>query len=820
MPLKQLVFLLFFILGMATRSQGQNIKLKGRVSNAKLEPLSFVTVQIKGLQIGTRTDDKGEYQFMLEEGEYELVFSLLGYEKQTLKFILDKQTTTQHIILNESTSSINDVRIIAQKKDQAEQIIRNVIQQKEKNTQAIKSYAVDLYIKATEEREELLSAKRQRKLLADTTRKNMDTIPNMSINEVLLTLHYQYPDKMKETRTAVSRRGRQAGLFFLSTTDGDFSLYNNLIKIPALSEMPMLSPISYSGLIAYKYKTKQIIRKKDHSIYIIQFSPTKLGNALVQGEVEIIDTSWAIVNFHYSFPSFHMAEYSYFEVFQENNLVNDKAWLPSKQEFIYIAKQKRSSNNGRTIALYDNYKLDTTFKARYFNTEISSTSASAYEKDSNFWNTVRKVPLSDAEIKYIKKSDSIYNATHSKTYLDSVDKAENKIKILKILVLGINHQNHVRKENWYIFPLLNAYRPLMPGGARIGTGGSYNRQFENKKAISLSADITYGIRNRDFMGELRLFHLYNPFSRGSFSIAAGKSFDLIFNGDSYVNLFRRNNFYIKNRIEANHSIELLNGLVLQTGFEFAERKSINTLNLSRTFDTLFKGSEFFTDPIDFEPYNALYTTLTVEYTPFQTYIREPKEKIILGSKYPTLYVTWRKGIPSIFQSKINFDYLEFGMYQKLKLGLAGISQFRLYSGEFVTRKDLPYVDYKFISRGNPYLFNNPLRSFQALDSTFPIFRRYYEGHYLHAFNGSILNKIPLLKKLKLLEVAGGGVLLVPERKLNYIEGFVGIERIVPIFKEQFKIGLYFVGSMANKYNNPFQLKFGLDQYNRRKNSWY
>ena len=174
----------------------------------------------------------------------------------------------------------------------------------------------------------------------------------------------------------------------------------------------------------------------------------------------------------------------------------------------------------------------------------------------------------------------------------------------------------------------------------------------------------------------------------------------------------------------------------------------------------------------------------------------------------------------MLESVVDFDYLEFGCFQKVKLGLAGISQFRVFSGSFLTKKDLRYIDYKFISRGNPGLFNNPLLSFQALDSTFPIFHRFYEGHYIHHFNGSLINKIPFVKKLKLLEVAGGGLLYVPERKLRYAEAYAGIEKVVPLFREKFKFGMYYVVSAANQQNRPYQLKFGLDMFDRRKNTWH
>ncbi len=69
-------------------------------------------------------------------------------------------------------------------------------------------------------------------------------------------------------------------------------------------------------------------------------------------------------------------------------------------------------------------------------------------------------------------------------------------------------------------------------------------------------------------------------------------------------------------------------------------------------------------------------------------------------------------------------------------------------------------------------------AFQSLDSTFPVFYRFYEGYFVHDFNGAIINKIPLLKKLQLREVAGAGFLIATERDLRYAETFAGIERIL------------------------------------------
>ncbi len=802
---------------LSIEAASQQYLLSGKVTDAQLEPISYVTVQIKGLQIGTRTDDKGHYEFQLEEGEYEIVFSLVGFKKQSIKFIHKKNGEPQNVILQNDAKSLNEVKIVSFKKDRAEEFIRNVIRKKDTIQNAARTFTTNVYIRATEENEITLSRKKREKLSDSALAVLENKLPDMSMSEVSIKLDYAYPNKVKENRIGVKNRGNTENLFFLTTTNGDFSLYHSLVKIPALSETPMLSPISYSGLIAYKYKTVSIAKRNTHTIYTISFTPTKLGNALLTGEVQIVDTSWTIIYSRFTFPKYHMPEYDYFEAIIKNEFVDEKAWLPTRQEFNYLTKNGKNKSSGRTVAVYSDYKVDPSFGKKYFNNEVSSTTLEAYKKDTNFWNEARKEPLTQNEVKYIIKSDSIYRAVNSKPYLDSIDRRRNKITLLRVLVLGVENYNRKRERTISFAPLISSFRPLLPGGTRVGTSVGYLKIFENKTSININVDATYGILNKDIMGGFMLQHIYNPFSQGYYVINGGRAFDLVFNGDAWVNLFRRSNIYLKNTLEIEHGLELINGLVLRNTVEFAQRKSINDLTLSRKYDSLLS---FDNEPIDFDPYNAFYASIKLEYTPFQMYIREPRQKIILGSNYPTIYAKWRKGIPGIIKSEINFDYVEFGIFQKLKLGLAGISQYQLYSGEFITKKELQFIDYKFISRGNPFFFNNPLRSFQALDSTFPIFKRFYEGHYLHHFNGALINKIPFLKKLNILEVAGGGILFVPERKLNYIEGYVGIEKIIRIWRERFKVGFYAVGSLANKYNNPYQIKIGLNQFNKRSNSWY
>jgi hypothetical protein len=500
--------------------------------------------------------------------------------------------------------------------------------------------------------------------------------------------------------------------------------------------------------------------------------------------------------------------------------VNNKAWMPVRQEFTYLTKAGKSKQSGRTIALYSDYNVDTSFAKKHFTTEVSSTAQEAYQRDSSFWTTVRKEPLTEKELRFIQYRDSVVRAHTTIAYQDSVERFNNKITLKKIFLDGISQYNW-RKERQMIFPTIpDFYQPIQFGGARIATHFYMNKRYKNKKFITLNAQADYGLRNKDLNGFVGFSKLYNPFSRGTYYVSVGRDFGQIFNGDAWINQLKRSNVYLKEGVEFSHSLELANGLVLRNRFELTARKSVAGYKVNDKVDSVLGNTLTNNHAVYFPSYNAFYNTIGLDFTPRQKYIREPKEKVILGSSWPTFSVTWRKGVKGFLNSDIDFDYIEYGISQKLKMGLAGEASYSFISGSFYSKNDLRLVDYKFMRQGDPLLFSNPTKTFQALDSSFPIFKRFYEGHYLHQFHGAIVNKIPLLKKLNLLEVGGGGILYAPERDLKYAELFFGLEKIIRFWRDRYKVGGYVVGSVANQFRNPVQFKISIEKFDRRKNSWY
>lgn len=79
------MMLILSALLIATILQAQTIKLSGKISNSKNEPLAGVSIKIVGAAGGTTTDLEGRFSISLTPGKkYELQISAIGYETKSI----------------------------------------------------------------------------------------------------------------------------------------------------------------------------------------------------------------------------------------------------------------------------------------------------------------------------------------------------------------------------------------------------------------------------------------------------------------------------------------------------------------------------------------------------------------------------------------------------------------------------------------------------------------------------------------------------------------------------------------------------------------
>ncbi|HZH38402.1 MAG TPA: DUF5686 and carboxypeptidase regulatory-like domain-containing protein, partial [Flavisolibacter sp.] len=663
-------FLLFAIL-FASSAGAQVVRVYGKITNTSMEPLADVSVHLKTSSVGTLSKEDGSYELFISKGSYEIVVSMVGYRTMILPVVVNDELLQNIALVNdEEKNTLSEVVVKVKLKDRAEEIMRKMVEKKDSVSHVVGSYSYKAYIKAIQ-KDSLLAAKED-SVLAEPTL--------VTIKEIFLQVDRDVSNRIKEQRLGVKTSGAEKVLFYTTTTDGNFNFYDNLIQIPRLSPTPFVSPVSSTGLLSYRFKTIRIERRGREKLYTISVRPKALTNATMEGELTVSDSTWNILYARFRFPAYHIPDYDFFEVEQQYDLIAGKAWMLNQQKFTYHSDGKRNRVSGQTIVNYSDYELDKQFDRRHFNSEVSVTTETAYNQDSAFWKSARKEILSAREAGFIRNRDSVFAVTLTDAYRDSMAGEINKITWKKVGFFGQTLYDRHKERSWYLPPIISLYSPFAFGGGRINANVGYGKFFHSRKNIFVNTSLSYGLRNKDINGSLDLNRMYNPFNRGYYTISARREFQFIFEGDAYINMIKRSNIFLNNEFGVGHGLEIFNGLFLRNEINIALRRSVSNYKTGNLVDSLLGGVLDDNKPIPFEPYNAFYGKVRLEYTPFQQYRREPREKIILGSKWPTVFVEWRKGIPNILASDVDFDYLEGGLQQQLNLGLLGITKYTVKTG--------------------------------------------------------------------------------------------------------------------------------------------
>ena len=263
-----------------------------------------------------------------------------------------------------------------------------------------------------------------------------------------------------------------------------------------------------------------------------------------------------------------------------------------------------------------------------------------------------------------------------------------------------------------------------------------------------------------------------------------------------------------------HSVELFNGFYLDVTGEFIETSPITNYEFGEWSSDLIENNV----PRSFEVYQIFRLYTEIQYTPFQKYITEPKQKIVLGSKWPSFSLLYEKGVPGVFGSDINFDYLRVNVLQDFKLKTFGTSTYKVQFGKFLTKESLTYEVKKNYPRGDRWFFSSPMQN-QLQNFTLLSEEWSFDAHYVHHFNGAIVNYIPLIKKLRIHTLAGLNYLYVADNDYHYADFYFGLERVIRLQRQRFRLGVYFVyGGSSYQLSKP-TIQFAINHYNKREKSW-
>ena len=214
---KQLITILLVFFSLPVISQS----VSGYVLDENNNPLPFVNIYLKYQnRQGTTTDNDGKYFMQLPNGQYTLVFSILGYEKKEVEVtITHNNDVTQNVWLKPSSVALNEMVVKAKRRDPAYEIIKQAIANKSKYLNQIDSLYYEAYIKAKESAEmtEKAKEKQEKKAAKQKTKKRkqhpegidtafaepknpeLDSLNKLRLRiaEILLDVYFVYPNKTK-----------------------------------------------------------------------------------------------------------------------------------------------------------------------------------------------------------------------------------------------------------------------------------------------------------------------------------------------------------------------------------------------------------------------------------------------------------------------------------------------------------------------------------------------------------------------------------------------------------------------------------------------
>lgn len=818
--------ILFLFLAMFLSAGVSAARLSGRVTDQNNQPLGFLTVYIEGTTNGTTTNVNGEYFFELKDGFYHVVFRYIGYRTETRNVEIRGNDVKLDVQMQPQAYRLAEVDVHGSGEDPAYPIIRNAQRMRKFYLTQAEKYSCKVYIKGMNYVENLPKTVLGRNIEVEGLDENRSGIVYLS--ESVSRFHFQAPDKRRETVISSKVSGKSQAFTWNSAIDFDYNFYEPSIDV-TFAERNFVSPIAPTAMMHYRYKLAGAYFEDTVLVNKIQVIPRVKGAPVYEGFIYIQENTWRIhgVEFYLT----REANIEFLDTLRITQVyipVTKEIWMKGTQrfDFGFDVKLIGIKGHGYFTGIYSDYDLGVEYGKKFFKGEKLKVEENSNKRSEEYWNEVRLVPLTPLEIADYRTKDSIEVLKESKVYTDSVDRRRNKYRPSNFF-FGYTMVNTHKNTRWNIPTLFEILQFNTVEG--IVVSPLYSVEWENKEKknrLRFNNAFRYGFSSEKFYGKFGFNYRFNAINRMNVRAELGKFVSQFneseplkpFMNTAYTLLLEKNYLKIfeKTFFNAGWGRELFNGFTLNAGFEYALRKPLmNTNEISQIYVDR-KGNEFTSnnpqnpanDAPAFVPYRSFNFNLNVRIRFGQKYYLYPNEKFSSSSVYPVLRIAYEKGLPGLFGSATNFDFVRVAVEDDMKLGVFGTSEYAVSVGKFFNANTVPFVDYRHFMTSEVILAPQQLSAFRAM----PYYRlstinEYLEAHYEHHFNGFLFGTIPVWKKLGWQPVAGAHFLGVVERNGQsgtlYFEITAGLEHI-------FKIGrVDFVAAFENKHKTRTAIRLSM-----------
>jgi hypothetical protein len=578
------------------------------------------------------------------------------------------------------------------------------------------------------------------------------------------------------------------------------SFYENSVSLPkSFNPRGFVSPISDGALSFYPYTFLGSFIESNTIINRIQVIPKRKWEPLFNGYIQIVENSWEIHSVDLKVDKTAQLELAHeVRIQQQNRLINPGYWLLTSQTIYLDIKIFGFDAAGYFSSTYSNYEFFDKADKKIFGNTLIRYRPESNKRPRTYWDSTRTIALLPEEkIDYAKK-DSLEKLRESMSYLDSLDRIQNKITWFGLMVNGQTISRRSKRLSFSYDPLLKSISYNTVEGLSLQASGTFRKSLNNEKRISFTPVIRYGVGNghlNSFLssdyrfGAKHIQHLTASVGKRIFQFNNANPIPQIMNtvatlstGNNYMKLYEAEFFqlgYSRNWGKGWRSVVALN---------YQDRRALENLpstqlwisDSKRAYVSPNFPTEIAANNID--PHQAFSVQAEIVFQPNTRNIELPDRVITTSSKSPRFKLQLAKGIRDFMGSDVDYFKWRFSILDEFNFNLAGTLKINLGIGGFANANAVTLPDFNHISgnltrKANPYVESFQVATFYALSNRD---RFYGFAHGEYALNGMLTNKIPGIRKLNLRMVVGANMMWLDSK--NYQEVFWGIDNVFKVFR--------------------------------------
>ena len=742
------------------------VHLRGQVIDAETgKGIQGVTVALRPEGPATVTDSAGNYQISSRQNPSQIEFRTLGY--LTLSQSIEPSMRQLDVRMEVDVTQLSDIVINQRGKyknrdNPAVALLRKVIEAKPRHRLGRFAYEqINTYEKNMLALSEVPGFIQKNWVTKGYSFifDNIDTtlIPGYRLLPALLeeTSAIQYGGTaLPGTRTQVlARKMTELNPRFVDNTQlrsylsffqEELDLYSKDIKIAGKA---FLSPIADSGPYFYRYFITDTLDNQGKRYAEVTFVPRNRKSYLFSGKMQIDLENYGILQAHLQVDQ--TANFNWvkrLDIDFNFRLSPVYGYLPEQAEFAMLAtlpRMKTGIYTARTL-VYDRYKIQDNLPVDF----KPPTNRPADTSDV-YWETHRPLPLSPVERKTYINMDSLKNNRAFKRTLSWA----------AFISDGFISAGPIDVGPWEYAYSFNDLE-----GSRIRLGAKTGRSAE--RPYYLEGYLAYGTRDK----RLKYF-MHGAYSLNKQAIARFPAhyiegsyqqdvrqpgYEMSYlNGDSFFQSFRRGEqvqYLFKQRARLRYMLEFKNQISLRT--------HISRLHQQPAYGLLFNTGGTHPDTLHGITHTEL--GINLRWAPHEQILQKQLERSNIPNRYPIINLQYSLGIPGILGGNHSFHSLKTSINKRFFFPIIGISDVHLGAGYIWGQ--VPYLLLDIPNADLSYLLNPD--SYQLLNEMEFVNDQYIKLDLQHNFEGLVLNRIPLVKKLGWREHLGFKLLYGGLRKEN------------------------------------------------------